>query len=39
MQHITIGDSKGGVEAVVHWPLTAHCCVNLYYTSEQSYVV
>ena len=39
MQHITIGDSKGGVEAVVRCPLTADCCVNSYHTSEHSYVV
>ena len=39
MQHITIGDSKGGVEAVVRCPLTANCCVNSYNTSEHSYVV
>ena len=39
MQHITIGDSEGGVEAVMHCPHTANCCMNSYNTSEQSYVV
>jgi hypothetical protein len=39
MQHITIGDSKGGVEVVVRCPPTANCCVHAYYTAEHCYVV
>ena len=34
MQHITIGDSKGGVEAVVRCPLTTAYCGNSSHPSD-----